>query len=235
VNELCGIGLKDRLPELQSCQIREEVAMRDWNVLALVLVTTFANLLPMAALADIASWCPEGQRAFSAGKYEAAGLALNNCLYSPPEDPELAAEGYYLRGEVYLAAQDYEAALGEFEKAVELDADFAPAWRSRAWVYYKQDDLHAAVVSIDTALEADPGSTQTHHVHAQILTAMGRQGGAMDAYDLAYAFESRQTVQKLQQALADQGYEVGSADGVYGNRTRDALKQCIADGCIITF
>jgi len=207
--------------------------MKDWNVSALVMFTVLANLVPIAAVSDIGSWCPEGQRAFSAGKYEAAGLALNNCLYSPPEDPELAAEGYYMRGESYLAMEDYEAALSDFEHAVDLYAEFAPAWRSKAWVHYKQDDYHAAVVSIDTALAADPGSTETHHVHAQILTAMGRTGGAMDAYDLAYAFESRQTVQKLQQALSAQGYKVGATDGVYGARTRDALKACVADGCII--
>ena len=211
--------------------------MRDWKVPGQLLITglamVFVSLSPILAFADISAWCPEGQRAFSAGKYEAAGLALNNCLYSPPEDAALAAEGYYMRGETYLALQDYEAALGDFERSIELDEQFAPAWRSKAWVHYKQNDYHDAVVSIETAIAADPGSTETHHVHAQILTAMGRQGGAMDAYDLAYAFESKQTVQKLQQALVDQGYKVGSADGVYGARTRDALKNCIADGCII--
>jgi tetratricopeptide (TPR) repeat protein len=208
--------------------------MNDWKQAGSTLVLVFAVAISNSAGADLRSWCPEGQKAFSAGNYEAASLALNTCLSSPPEDPQQAAEGYYARGETYRMLEDYEAALGDFEEAVELDPEFAPAWRSKAWVNYMQEEYFDAVVAIETAIEADPGDTQTHHVHAQILTAMGREGGAMDAYDLAYSFEDRQAVKKLQQALQEQGYKIGSADGVYGSRTRDALKACIADGCILT-
>ena len=62
---------------------------------------------------------------------------------------------------------------------------------------------------------------------------MDRDNQAMDAYDLAYSFEERRKIQELQKALADQGFGVGSSDGVYGSRTRNALKACIAAGCII--
>lgn len=206
--------------------------MKVSGLLGLSLVWLFA-VTPPGARADVASWCPEGQKAFSAGNFEAANLALNSCLHSPPEDPDLAASGYLLRGKTYFERLDFEAALSDFDRAVELSPDNAAAWRSKAWVHYKRNDLHPAVEAITKSLEVDPHNTKSHHVHAQILTALGREDSAMDAYDLAYSFESRETVRKLQQALENLDYKVGAIDGVYGAGTRRALKRCIADGCSV--
>lgn len=186
-----------------------------------------------ALAADVSAWCPEGQRTFASGDYDAANLALNSCLNSPPADPTAAAEGYRLRGQTYVERLDYQAALSDFERAIELAPDSSDAWRSKAWVHYKLNELHASVTAIERGLEIDAHSTETHHIHALILTAMGREDAAMDAYDLAYSFEDRETVQNLQQALASQDYKIGVIDGVYGARTREALKACIADGCSI--
>lgn len=206
--------------------------MKHSGLLGLSLLTLIAAT-PAVALADVSSWCPEGQKAFSAGNYEEANRALNTCLYSPPEDPSLAADGHVVRGETYVEGLDFEAALSDFDRAIELAPDNAVAWRKKAWVHYKRNELHLAVTAITESLELDPHSTRSHHIRAQILTAMGRQNAAMDAYDLAYSFESPAAVQQLQGALESQGFKVGAIDGVYGARTRDALKECIAAGCNI--
>ncbi|MDX1557009.1 MAG: tetratricopeptide repeat protein [Xanthomonadales bacterium] len=208
--------------------------MRTQSVLGSVLVIAIVivTFAPQGLLAqDVGSWCPDGQKAFKSGKYEDANLALSSCLYSPPEDPKLAAAGHVMRGETYIERLDYVAALSDFDQAIELDPDNALAWREKAWAHYKQNDLHPAITSIDQSLKADPHNTESQHINAQILTALGRTGKAMDAYDLAYAFESKERVRKLQQALVAQGYEVGTLDGVYGAQTREALKACIASQC----
>lgn len=205
--------------------------MKDSGLLGLSLAICAWFGVSEALAADVSAWCPEGQRTFASGDYDAANLALNSCLNSPPADPNAAAEGYLLRGQTYVERLDYQAALSDFDHAIELAPDSANAWRSKAWVHYKLNELHPAVSAIERALEVDAHSTESHHIHAQILTAMGRKVAAMDAYDLAYSFEDRATVQSLQRALASQDYEIGAIDGVYGARTRDALKQCIADGC----
>jgi tetratricopeptide (TPR) repeat protein len=187
-----------------------------------------------ANAADVSAWCPQGQKSFNGGQFEAANLALNSCLNSPPDNPEVAAEGYLLRGETYLRGLVYKAALSDLDRAVELSPANADAWRVKAWISYKLKDFHGGVTAIDESLQIDPLSTESHHIHAQILTAMGRQNAAMDAYDMAYSFEDQGTVQTLQQSLENQDYEIGPIDGVYGSRTRDALKACIADGCSIS-
>ena len=206
--------------------------MKESGLFALTLALLMGSTSPSLP-ADVGSWCPEGQKAYSAGKFEEANTALNSCLYSPPEDSKLAAEGYVMRGETYVRRLDYEAALSDFDRALELSPQNAVAWRSKAWVHYKTNDLHPAVVAIENSLEADSHSTESHHIHALILTALGRPDAAMDAYDLAYSFESRAVVQGLQMELEKQGYDIRAIDGVYGSRTREALKKCIADGCVI--
>jgi tetratricopeptide (TPR) repeat protein len=201
---------------------------------ALLLATAFAFAPQIAISADAGNWCPEGQQAFSRGKYEEANMALSSCLYNPPDDAALAAKGYYMRGETYLDRDDYDAALSDFDLAVELDPENATAWRSKAWVHYKQNELHSAITAITESLEVDPHNTKSQHIHAQILTAMGRENAAMDAYDLAYSFEDREQVKKLQKALQNQDYLDGAVDGVYGTKTRAALRACIANGCSLT-
>lgn len=206
--------------------------MKESGLFALTLALLIGGASPSLS-ADVGSWCPEGQKAYSAGKFDEANTALNSCLYSPPDDSELAAEAYVMRGETYVQRLDYEAALSDFDRALELSPQSAEAWRSKAWVHYKTNDLHPAVVAIENSLKADSQSTRSHHIHALILTALGRPEAAMDAYDLAYSFESRSVVQGLQQELERQGYDIRAIDGVYGSRTRDALKECIADRCVI--
>ena len=202
--------------------------------LFLLQITLLIGTLSPAMAADVAAWCPDGQKLFSAGKLEDANLALSSCLYNPPDDPVLASEGYYLRAETYFDRLDYQAALSDLDLAVELWAENAEAWRSKAWLHFKQNEFHLAITAITQGLEADPHSTESHFVHASILTALGRAYAAMDAYDLAYSFENKQTVQKLQQALESKGFELGTIDGVYGAQTRSALKACIAEGCTLT-
>ena len=201
---------------------------QDWakSLLGLFLFST-------AAHAELGAWCPDGKRAFDSGKFDAANRALSSCLYNPPEDPVLASKGYSMRGETYFARSDFRAATSDFELAVNLWPDNASAWRSKARVHYKLNEHLEAITAISRSLGINPHSTESHFVHATILTAMGRGDLAMDAYDLGFSFESRETVLKLQQALAAAGHKVGAADGVYGARTRDALKSCIAAGCTL--
>lgn len=195
-------------------------------------VVVSCSLIPIPGLAEVdQDWCAEGRQAFEAGKYEQANLSLSSCLHVPPEDAATAADGYFMRGVTYLERSDLVAALGDFDHAIELSPVHALAWQQKAWVHYSSEELHPAVVSIEESLELDPNNTRSHHIHALILTAMGRPQYAMDAYDLAYSFEKRVVVKRLQRALQGRGYNVGAIDGNYGGRTREALKSCIEDRC----
>ena len=208
--------------------------MRDFWVATLLAAACF-TMTPVAQAQDVRAWCPDGYKAFVAERFEAANLALSACLYEPPEDAELAAGAYVMRGLTYAAADDTEAALNDFDRAVDLMPQNAVAWREKARVHYRLGDLHPAIESIEQSLAIDPNNTESHHVHAQILTTLERPELAMDAYDLGYSFETKDRVRRLQENLAGLGYAIGAADGVYGRRTRDALKACIADGCTFPF
>jgi tetratricopeptide (TPR) repeat protein len=199
-----------------------------------VLRTLGLILLSTSVHAEVGEWCPEGQKAFTSGNLDSANRALSSCLYEPPEDPVSASKGYAMRGETYFARDDYEAAASDFALAVELWPGNAPAWRSKAMVHYRLGENLEAITAITRSLEIDSMSTESHFVHATILTKMERPLLAMDAYDLGFSFESRETVQKLQRALEAAGFRLGTIDGVYGARTREALKECIAASCVLS-
>jgi len=219
--------------ELISCQITEELAMNHsfMKVQAAFLAMSLM-LLPGAVLAQgSGTWCPAGTKAFEARNYDDANLKLSSCLHSPPEDPQAAADGYYMRGVTYLEREDYVAALGDFDLSIERLPEHAPAWQKKAWVHYKNNELHPAIEAIGESVRLDSTNTESHHIHALILIAMGRDGLAVDSFDLAYSFERSGTVKQLQQSLRRLGYNVGAVDGNYGGRTRNALKSCITDRC----
>lgn len=201
------------------------------SFLPCLLIAASIALPEHAAAQPDTGWCKDGRRAFHAERYEEANKLLSSCLYSRPEDPATAADGYYMRGVTYLQRPDMEAALGDFDLAIEIFPQHAYAWQQKSWVHYLGEDYHPAIVAIENSLRNDPNNTKSHHIHALILTAMERPDQAMDAYDLAYSFERRDTIMDLQRALQAQGYSPGAVDGNYGGRTRDALKACIAAGC----
>jgi TolB-like protein/Tfp pilus assembly protein PilF len=85
------------------------------------------------------------------------------------------AYDYYLRGTFYdtrsQLEQDYRAALQMFQRAVELDPDFAEAWAwlstdhgNMYWFYYDRTEerLGLAKQAVDAALRISPGLPEAH-------------------------------------------------------------------------
>ena len=143
-------------------------------------------MIPVTSQADVSEWCPDGYRAFTRGNMDVANQELSSCLYNPPEDVELASRGYALRGETYFSQGDQEAAANDFGLAVELWPENAIAWRSKSLVHYEREEFLEAITAISRSLGINSQDTESHFVHATILTAMDRPDLAMDAYDLGF-------------------------------------------------
>jgi tetratricopeptide (TPR) repeat protein len=63
---------------------------------------------------------------------------------------------YYRRGDSYLELDQYQLAISDFSKAIELDPDwYLPYW---AWgvAYHEQGDYDAAILGFDVAIALDP-------------------------------------------------------------------------------
>ena len=83
------------------------------------------------------------------------------------------AKSYVIRGEEYYHLENYEAAKGEFENAVQADPTYSVGWSDLAAVCINQDNLNDAILHTIKAVELDP-----HNYKA--------------AYNLAFALDDKE-------------------------------------------
>lgn len=75
------------------------------------------------------------------------------------ELPELdSAEEYFELGEEFDKEQDYYDAIAAYSKVIELDPDFAQAYRNRGFSYYRLRKGEEAIKDYERFIELDPDS-----------------------------------------------------------------------------
>lgn len=110
-----------------------------------------------------------GQAYFLAPGGKSSGEALDlftAAIEATPQEPECVVEGtayqavalswaYYYRGGVYYYRGDLDQALSEVNKAIELDPDYARAYRGLGTIYRALGDLEQAEAAYTRGLERE--------------------------------------------------------------------------------
>ncbi len=131
--------------------------------------------------------------------------SLRGDVLSPREKEALvrpqtgaAAYEYYLRGRQHLprlTQGDLQASAEMFERAIELDAGYAPAWAGLAtvhatlfeWFGSKEDNASRAERASQRALELAPGLADAHAARGVALSLCGRYDEAAREFENAIA------------------------------------------------
>ena len=75
------------------------------------------------------------------------------------ELPELdSAEEYFELGKEFDKEQDYYDAIAAYSEAIELDPDFAQAYRNRGFSYYRLRKGEEAIKDYERFIELEPDS-----------------------------------------------------------------------------
>ena len=69
------------------------------------------------------------------------------------QQPEVSVDVYLNRGDAFLGKGNYDRAIRDYDKAIELKPDFAVAYSNRGVAYAKKGDYPRAVVDYDKAIE----------------------------------------------------------------------------------
>jgi Tfp pilus assembly protein PilF len=70
--------------------------------------------------------------------------------------------GYEFRGHAYLEAGQYQAAINDFTKAIDLDSQAIYGWRMRGRAYYFLNQFDNAMSDYRAALRIDPQDNSTN-------------------------------------------------------------------------
>jgi tetratricopeptide (TPR) repeat protein len=108
-------------------------------------------------------------------------------VLSPDQVEELSAEikEYFEKGVAEVEAEDLQAALGSFQKVIELAPDSAEAYFNMGFVYMKLNDPEKALPNYERAVELRPDYYDAHVELGNIYNNARRWDEAMQALEKA--------------------------------------------------
>lgn len=128
---------------------------------------------------------PEGSRLnglllYRQGKYEEAKVALESSLQK-----EQHLLSYFFLGLSYYGLNQYEVALNQFQKALDLNPDFERARVLVSMTLLKQKRLGDAIIEIQKVLRTNPNNAYAHNILGSAYLANGEYDKGMEELEQA--------------------------------------------------
>lgn len=123
-------------------------------------------------------WLIKAYRANADDHPEVALETLKDLAARYPEDKRVRMQ----LGTVYYSQEMYDKAVASFDKALELDADYAPAYNLKGYSYMAAHDYPMAETAFSKYVELLPDEANPHDSYADLLSKMGRHDKAIAHY-----------------------------------------------------
>jgi len=113
----------------------------------------------------------------------AGGLADSGGMLTEQEDGPKALLD---RGDSHLAAREYDKAISEYTRAIQLKPDFAEAYNNRAYAFYsKYDGTGNPLADLNRALELRPDFPHAYNTRGCVYMASGDPDKAIADFNRA--------------------------------------------------
>ncbi len=153
-------------------------------------------------------------------------------IETPGLPPEQLSVAYGLRALGYSLKGWFDKAVADYDKAIDLNPDFAAALNNRAWAYYKLGRPQQGAGDVERALRLAPDNPYALDTRAHIHQSTGNPAGALSDYERAMRYGGETIVKLYQCGLRSQSLYFGPLDGVYSGDVKRALRVCInRNGC----
>lgn len=139
-------------------------------------------------LQDFDALLEGGDRLYSSEEYEDALDAYERSLRAASDDTQ-RAESYCALGDALLALGRGGEAIFMYEKAVDLDADFAGGYCGQADVHFERWEFQHARELLALALARDPDYARAHYLYGLILEKCGEHEAARQRFRKASALD----------------------------------------------
>lgn len=92
-------------------------------------------------------------------------------------------------GVAYHEAGEFDRAIAEYSRAIELDPEHAPAYASRAWAYFDKGLPKPALADAKKAVELDPMYANAYHARGAAYLLNSQLDLALDDFNKAIELE----------------------------------------------
>ncbi|MEG3440421.1 toll/interleukin-1 receptor domain-containing protein, partial [Pannus brasiliensis CCIBt3594] len=99
--------------------------------------------------------------------------------------PKLSAEEFLDRGLAKYNSGDYQGAIADFDRAIQLQPDYANAYYNRGRAKYKSEDKQGAIADNDRAIQLQPDLAGAYNTRGVAKYDSGDYPGALADYDRA--------------------------------------------------
>lgn len=89
--------------------------------------------------------------------------------------PTLSATEYNRRGSEYNSQGQYDLAIADLNKAIEMDPKYAAAHNNRGYAYLKQNKYDLAIADLNKAIELDPKAAIAYNNRARSYYGKGQK------------------------------------------------------------
>ena len=184
------IGLADRL-EIESALPIQDNRPRELNsveIEAFQAAVLGADIPQGNATAE--NWLERGNQLWRLQRYDKAVQAFVRAIALKPKFIHLA---YYGRGLTLFYNREDEAALANFESAIETKPNFAPAFLYKSAVLLRLNQPDKGLVAIETAISLQKNNANLYSEKGSILLELKRYSEAEVAYNRAIQINPRAT------------------------------------------
>lgn len=91
---------------------------------------------------------------------------LLSVRYSFAVEPSMDAEAYYNRGIAYDNKGEYDRAIADYNKALEINPRHAGAYNNRGLAYYSKGEYDHAIADYNKAIEINPRHAEAYNNRA---------------------------------------------------------------------
>ena len=109
-------------------------------------------------------------------------------------NPLQTAQEYFARGNKRLSAGDYDGAITDSSKAIQLKKNFWEAWNVRGVAWRKKGEYDQAIIDHTEAINLNSGSALSLFYRGLAQRERGKYGRAISDYDKAINLESSEEI-----------------------------------------
>ncbi|KAI9216172.1 hypothetical protein BC828DRAFT_409729 [Blastocladiella britannica] len=131
------------------------------------------------------------------GDAQATLATFEKALQITETDPDV----FYHRGQVKFLLNDFAGACLDYQKSIDLDPKFPPAYIQLGVSQYKLGSIQTAMGTFKTAMSMFPSTSDVYNYFAELLQDQGRFQEAVEYYDKSIAMSPNQPMAYINKAM----------------------------------